>query len=143
MYSAAMSSPREGVLRPSRASAAMNDRCPRSESPEMRSSIAPISGVILNAGFTCCALRQHAAMPTTKTERRKPRTEIARFRGFKSTLIRQPSQPLAKVSTDKVIWGFIEAGTHKTMSIWKRLLGRSPQLFEMKNDRHDRLGLGR
>src|SRR5579864_1938463 len=35
MYSAATSSPRDGVLRPSSRSDAMNERCPRSEFAEM------------------------------------------------------------------------------------------------------------
>src|SRR5262249_46829389 len=56
MYSAAISRPRDGVLRPSSRSDAMKERWPRSESSEMRSSAAWISRRTAGAFLRSCAL---------------------------------------------------------------------------------------
>src|ERR1700732_2272567 len=65
MYSAARSSPRQGVPRPSSRSDAMKERCPRSESAEMRSSTARVCG---SSGGCGTGLRCAISNPAHKTK---------------------------------------------------------------------------
>src|SRR5438874_2602417 len=89
MYSAAMSSPLEGVLRPSSASEAMNDKCPRKESDDTRSRTVRTSGVMVYCcGAACCALRQQTAIHSTRPQRIKRAGEKAAVPGFISEVIR-------------------------------------------------------